>query len=59
MAHGEPAADGGHIFLRETETLNGKELAQILTQGGIRLAVFNSCWGAQTVTAKSSGDRRQ
>lgn len=45
--HGEPAADGGHIFLRETEVLNGKELAQILTQGGIRLAVFNSCWGAQ------------
>jgi len=47
--HGEPAADGGRIHLSETETLNGKELAHILLQRGIRLAVFNSCWGAKSV----------
>ncbi len=47
--HGEPAADGGKIFLSDTETLNGKELAQVLTRSGIRLAVFNSCWGAKSL----------
>ncbi|MGB2926686.1 MAG: CHAT domain-containing protein [Limnothrix sp.] len=47
--HGEPGANGGKIHLSETDTLNGKELAQILIQQGIRLAVFNSCWGAKSV----------
>ncbi|WP_041763530.1 CHAT domain-containing protein [[Leptolyngbya] sp. PCC 7376] len=47
--HGEPAADGGQIFLNDADKLNGKELAQILTQSGIRLTVFNSCWGAKSL----------
>lgn len=46
--HGEPAADGGQIHLNKTTQINGKELAQLLRQNGIRLAVFNSCWGAKS-----------
>ncbi|MDJ0737001.1 MAG: CHAT domain-containing protein [Nostocaceae cyanobacterium] len=45
--HGLPAADGGSLFLRPGMNLNGIELAQALTSGGIKLAVFNACWGAQ------------
>src|SRR5438045_8792462 len=28
-------------------TLNGIELAQVLTRTSVKLAVFNACWGAQ------------
>jgi len=45
--HGEPAPDGGLLFLRPDMTLNGTELAQVLTRCRVKLAVFNSCWGAQ------------
>ncbi|HIK44546.1 MAG TPA: CHAT domain-containing protein [Leptolyngbyaceae cyanobacterium M65_K2018_010] len=45
--HGVPGADGGLLFLREGTTLSGTELAQALVRGGLRLAVFNTCWGAQ------------
>lgn len=45
--HGMPAADGGLLFLRPDTTLNGTELAQVLTRCRIKLAVFNACWGAQ------------
>jgi hypothetical protein len=44
--HGEAAADGGLLFLG-TATLNGTELAQVLTRCRVKLAVFNACWGAQ------------
>jgi hypothetical protein len=45
--HGVPAPDGGLVFLRPGVTLSGTELAQALAHHGIRLAVFNTCWGAQ------------
>ncbi|BAY45288.1 FHA domain containing protein [Scytonema sp. HK-05] len=45
--HGSPGADGGLLYLRPGMTLNGMELAQVLTHSGVKLAVFNSCWGAQ------------
>lgn len=46
--HGVPAPDGGLLFLRqEGGSLSGTELAQGLARNGIRLAVFNTCWGAQ------------
>ncbi|MBE9199658.1 MULTISPECIES: CHAT domain-containing protein [unclassified Nodularia (in: cyanobacteria)] len=45
--HGLPGPDGGLFFLRSGMTLNGIELAQVLTRSGLKLAVFNACWGAQ------------
>lgn len=45
--HGMPGPDGGQIFLRPDKTLNGTELAQVLTRCQVKLAVFNACWGAQ------------
>lgn len=46
--HGVPAPDGGLLFLRqEGGSLSGTELAQGLARNSIRLAVFNTCWGAQ------------
>ncbi|MEL6400287.1 MAG: CHAT domain-containing protein [Cyanobacteria bacterium J06626_4] len=45
--HGVPAPDGGLIFLQAQSTLNGTELAQVLTRNRVKLAVFNTCWGAQ------------
>jgi CHAT domain/FHA domain len=45
--HGIPAPDGGLLFLRPDMAMNGTELAQVLTRGRVKLAVFNACWGAQ------------
>ncbi len=45
--HGLPDPDGGLLFLRPGMNLNGIELAQVLTNTGVKLAVFNACWGAQ------------
>ncbi|MBW4427648.1 MAG: CHAT domain-containing protein [Nostoc desertorum CM1-VF14] len=45
--HGLPDPDGGLLFLRSDMPLNGIELAQVLTRTGVKLAVFNACWGAQ------------
>lgn len=45
--HGVPAPDGGLLFLQREATLNGTELAQVLTRCRVKLAVFNTCWGAQ------------
>jgi hypothetical protein len=45
--HGMPAADGGLLMLNELGGLNGTELAQLLVRCGVKLAVFNSCWGAR------------
>ncbi|AFY67886.1 CHAT domain-containing protein [Geitlerinema sp. PCC 7407] len=45
--HGVPAPDGGLLFLRSGVSLNGTELAQVLTRCRVTLAVFNACWGAQ------------
>jgi hypothetical protein len=45
--HGVAAPDGGLLFLRSDATINGTELAQVLTRCQVKLAVFNACWGAQ------------
>lgn len=45
--HGEPAPDGGLLFLRPDAIINGTELAQVLVRTQVTLAVFNACWGAQ------------
>ncbi len=45
--HGEPAPDGGLLFLRPDANINGTELAQVLVRTQVTLAVFNTCWGAQ------------
>lgn len=45
--HGVPAPDGGLLFLQPQAPLNGTELAQVLTRCRVKLAVFNTCWGAQ------------
>ncbi|MBD2777088.1 CHAT domain-containing protein [Iningainema tapete] len=45
--HGLPGVDGGLLSVRPDKTLNGMELAQVLSSNGVKLAVFNSCWGAQ------------
>jgi len=45
--HGLSAPDGGLIFLRPGMTLNGTELAQMLTRYCVTLCVVNACWGAQ------------
>ncbi|MEH2393098.1 MAG: CHAT domain-containing protein [Nostoc sp.] len=45
--HGLPDPDGGLLFLQPDMPLNGIELAQVLTRTGVKLAVFNACWGAQ------------
>ncbi|MGA7934695.1 MAG: CHAT domain-containing protein, partial [Kovacikia sp.] len=54
--HGMPAPDGGLLFLRPDMTLNGTELAQVLTRRQVKLAVFNACWGAQPDHESSSSD---
>lgn len=46
--HGVPAPDGGLLFLRPGVSMNGTELAQVLTRCQVTLAVFNSCWGAES-----------
>lgn len=45
--HGEPAPDGGLLFLSADANINGTELAQVLVRTQVTLAVFNACWGAQ------------
>lgn len=45
--HGMPAPNGGLLLLNETGGLNGTELAHLLVRCRVKLAVFNSCWGAQ------------
>lgn len=45
--HGLSAPDGGLLFLHPGMTLNGTELARVLTRAQVRLCVINSCWGAQ------------
>ncbi|BAY93484.1 forkhead associated family protein [Tolypothrix sp. PCC 7601] len=51
--HGFPDPDGGLLLLRPGMRLNGIELAQVLTKNGVKLAVFNACWGAQPASANN------
>ncbi len=45
--HGMAAPNGGLLMLDRGYSLNGIELAQVLVRRGVKLAVFNTCWGAQ------------
>lgn len=45
--HGLSAPDGGVIYLQPDRTINGTELAQILTRYQVKLCVFNACRLAQ------------
>ena len=56
--HGMAAPDGGMLMLNEQGGLNGKELAQVLVRYGVKLAVFNSCWGAQPYRANGKTAER-
>ncbi|MBF2073139.1 MAG: CHAT domain-containing protein [Synechococcales cyanobacterium C42_A2020_086] len=54
--HSDLGAAGGSLYLVNsrtglTEILTGDDLAGLLVNNGIRLAVFNSCRGAYTATA--------
>ncbi|NJL46055.1 MAG: hypothetical protein HC922_10800 [Leptolyngbyaceae cyanobacterium SM2_3_12] len=51
--HGVPAPDGGLLFLQQGVTLSGTELAQSLSRSGVRLAVFNTCWGANPISTSN------
>jgi hypothetical protein len=45
--HGLQAPDGGLLFLGNQRSISGIELAQVLTRTGVKLGVFNACWGAR------------
>lgn len=57
--HSNLGSDGGKLYLVSnktglTESVSGDDLAGLLVNNGIRMAVFNSCRGAYTATAESS-----
>jgi hypothetical protein len=63
--HSNLGANGGQIYLVSkktglTETLNGDDLAGLLVNNNIQMAVFNSCLGAyraKSETGEDSGER--
>ncbi|MBD2437710.1 cell division protein HetF [Nostoc sp. FACHB-110] len=63
--HSNLGPNGGEIYLVSnrtglTETLSGDDLAGLLVNNNIQMAVFNSCWGAYTATsdtAEETGER--
>jgi hypothetical protein len=59
--HSNLGGNGGEIYLVSrrtglTETLSGDDLAGLLVNNNIQMAVFNSCLGAYTATSDPSGD---
>ncbi len=59
--HSNLGTAGGELYLVNrrtglTETLNGYDLAGLLANNGIQLAVFNSCRGAHAATADPTED---
>nr|WP_225225526.1 cell division protein HetF [Komarekiella delphini-convector] len=59
--HSNLGSNGGEIYLVSkrtglTETLSGDDLAGLLVNNNIQMAVFNSCLGAYTATYNASGD---
>jgi tetratricopeptide (TPR) repeat protein len=59
--HSNVSANGGEIYLVSrrtglTETLSGDDLAGLLVNNKIQMAVFNSCLGAYRAKTDSSGD---
>ncbi|MDH6060163.1 CHAT domain-containing protein [Chrysosporum bergii ANA360D] len=59
--HSNSGPNGGQIYLVSrrtglTETLSGNDLAGLLVNNNIQMAVFNSCWGTYTATSDPEGD---
>ncbi|MFN6529368.1 cell division protein HetF [Nostoc sp. ChiSLP03a] len=59
--HSNLGANGGEIYLVSrrtglTEILTGDDLAGLLVNNNIQMAVFNSCLGAYTAASNFSGD---
>ncbi|MEA5582618.1 cell division protein HetF [Nodularia harveyana UHCC-0300] len=59
--HSNLGPNGGQIYLVSrktglTETLSGDDLAGLLVNNNIQMAVFNSCWGTYTATSDGVGD---
>ncbi|BAZ49265.1 heterocyst differentiation protein HetF [Nostoc sp. NIES-4103] len=59
--HSSLGPNGGEIYLVSsrtglTETLSGDDLAGLLVNNNIQMAVFNSCWGAYTATSEIVGE---
>ncbi|WP_407885737.1 cell division protein HetF, partial [Scytonema sp. NUACC26] len=59
--HSNPGLNGGEIYLVSSrtglkETLSGDDLAGLLVNNHIQMAVFNSCLGAYAATTDPSGD---
>lgn len=59
--HSNLGVAGGSLYLVSrrtglTEVLNGDDLAGLLVNNGIRMAVFNSCRGVYTATSDSASD---
>jgi len=59
--HSNLGPNGGEIYLVSkrtglTETLSGDDLAGLLVNNNIQMAVFNSCLGAYTAAHNASGD---
>ncbi|MCC5637601.1 CHAT domain-containing protein [Nostoc sp. CHAB 5844] len=57
--HSNLGPNGGEIYLVSsrtglTETLTGDDLAGLLVNNNIQMAVFNSCWGAYTATTDTT-----
>lgn len=58
--HSNLGNSGGKLYLVSsktglTETLSGDDLAGLLVNNGIRMAVFNSCRGSYTATPETNG----
>ncbi|MEH2460427.1 cell division protein HetF [Nostoc sp.] len=59
--HSNFGSNGGEIYLASrrtglTEILTGDDLAGLLVNNNIQMAVFNSCLGAYTAASDASGD---
>ncbi|MBD2502409.1 cell division protein HetF [Anabaena azotica] len=57
--HSNLGPNGGEIYLVSnrtglTETLSGDDLAGLLVNNNIQMAVFNSCWGAYSATLENN-----
>jgi len=62
--HSNLGDSGGDVYLVSdktglTETLNGDDLAGLLVNNGVQLAVFNSCRGVYTATSEALEDGRE
>ncbi|MEM9215165.1 MAG: CHAT domain-containing protein [Cyanobacteria bacterium P01_F01_bin.150] len=59
--HSDVGTDGGKLYLVDqnglAETLNGDDLAGLLVNNGIQMAVFNSCRGGHTADAEKHSQR--